>query len=443
MSEKSHGDSQTQAKEPTTFLDSNWTWSEFSSWPLSIKFFPALIPIVGIWIAILSPNLVQNVSLDRFAQDPCLSNFNYTFQIARTKHHAETLATHDWEIGTVAEAVLELISPEKAIFGANPFPGGRIPSSWFKLDEALSYVYTNIHIDGGGQTLYHDNFSVSDPASLGVAAVMLGQHWSRSGWYEAAGRQEDYLLNDALRYSNGAISHRVEVAELWSDAVFMVPPFLAYYAVASNYIELMREAVRQCELYRDVLLMREGERKGLWSHIVGPSGMADDGAWSTGNAWAAYGMARVRATIASWSTSKNVLQNEIRALDSYITEILEGAMRTDDHPSDLLRNYLGDDTWFGETSGTTFIAATAYRMAMFIEPSDPAREKILVWADQKRKAVTANVDEDGIARPAVNPLKHDQREPLEGPSPEGEAFLLLMGAAWRDCVCANVCSLDT
>ncbi len=121
-------------------------------------------------------------------------------------------------------------------------------------------------------------------------------------------------------------------------------------------------------------------------------------------------------------------------------ENILGAMRTDDHESGLLRNYLADNSWFGETAGTTLLTASAYRLIMFMEPG-AERDKILRWADRKRRAVVQHVDEDGVARPAVHSLKHDQREPFEGINPEGESFLLLMGAAWRDCVCAGVCTV--
>ena len=425
-----------EPSEPSTFLDSNWTWSDFSSWPVSVKFSPAFILGLAIFIPLWFPELLPE--RNPFASDSCVAGFNYTFQIAHAKQHAEELSTRSWELGTAGEAILELISPEKAVFGRDPFPRGKVPKSWFKLDEGLVYVHSNVRISDGA-TIVYDNFSVSDPASLGVAAVMIGQHWP--GWYQAAGRQKDYLLKEAPRYGNGAISHRIEVEELWSDAVFMFPPFLAYYGVSTRDLDLVREAVKQCELYRDVLMIREGEKRGLWKHIVGPSEMKDEGAWSTGNGWAAYGMARVRATIVGWKKSRVAMQEEVGKLDGWILEVLEGAMKMDDHRSGLLTNYLGDSSWFGETSGTALLTAAAYRMTMFME-AGPARDKILGWADRKRKAVVKHVDEDGVARPAVNPLKHDQREPLDGTSSEGESFLLLMGAAWRDCVCAGVCKTN-
>ncbi|KAK3698069.1 hypothetical protein LTR37_017118 [Vermiconidia calcicola] len=441
MSDSQQTSSKARAKDqPISFLDEDWSWSDPSSWPLSIKFLPVAVAIVGIGITVYFPSMSNQTRLNTlFADNSCTGTFNYTFQIARAKAHAEELSTHDWEIGTAFEAILELISPEKSVFGSNPFPKGEIPIRYYKMDEALSYFHDTVPISEG-KMLAENGYSVSDPASLGVGSIMLGQTSPKR--LAAVERQKDYLLDGAPRYANGAISHRVEVAELWSDAVSMVPPFLAYYGVAKKNLTLMREAARQCELYREVLTIREGERKGLWKHIVGPSEMADGGAWSTGNAWAAYGMLRVRATIATWSTSRDEMQDEIAALDSYILEITEGAMRSDDDDSGLLRNYLGDSSWFGETAGTALLAAAAYRMGMTLDRSTAERDKILKWADSKRKAVVRHVDADGVAKPVVNSLKHGQREPLDGINPEGESFLLMMGAAWRECVCSGRCSPD-
>ena len=300
------------------------------------------------------------------------------------------------------------------------------------------YVFENVRLNDG-PTLMEDAYSISDPASLGVSAVLIGQHWP--GWYEAAGKQKKFLLETAPRYANGAISHRVEVAEVWADAVSMVPPFLAYYGVAKKDLGLVSESVRQIELVRDVLRITEGKRRGLWRHVVGPDN-PDPGTWSTSNGWAAYGMLRVRATIAAWEKTKTGMVKEIEALDSYVLELLEAVIRTDDHDSGLLRNYLAEEKWWPEAAGTTLLTASAYRMVMFMEPSE-RRTKLIKWADRKRKVVVEHVNEDGIVMPTVNPYGHNQELPSEGYSPEAAAFLLLMGSAWRDCVCGEICGQDS
>ena len=57
------------------------------------------------------------------------------------------------------------------------------------------------------------NGAAGDPSSLGVSAVMLGK---LDGEYTAAAQETvDALLTYIPRWSNGAISHRPDVAELW------------------------------------------------------------------------------------------------------------------------------------------------------------------------------------------------------------------------------------
>lgn len=405
-------------------------WMNPASWPASI--YVALLLVSA--VAYFSGFLVEQ-SFDNATPELCRSTFNYGFRVNAARMQIEKLSTHSWEYGIGAEAMLELLEPERTVFAAEPFPADKVQKLPLKKPQGLMWMYRYIRTKGE-PTLFADDYSVSDPAALGVAAVMLGQRDSKT--FQAAMRQKDYLLDDAKRYSNGAISHRVEVAELWSDAVSMVPPFLAYYAVAANDLDLMKEAVKQCELYREVLMIDSGPKKGLWKHIVGPSHMADEGVWSTGAAWAAYGMVRVRATISGWRPSNETMSKEIQHLDQWIGEILDGAIRTDDDDTGLLRNYLGDTEWFGETSGTALLAAAAYRMAV-LKPTVFARAKYVNWAHDKRDNVLKRVNDNGFAYPAVNPLKHASKEPVEE-SPEGESFLLMLGSAWRDCVCAGLCN---
>lgn len=406
------------------------SWANPFTWPAAVY-----IALILVSAAAYFSRFLIEPSFDTATPELCRSTFNYTFRVNAARTQIERLSTHSWEYGTGVEAMLELLDPERTVFTSDPFPADKIQKLPLKRPQGILWMQRHIRTKGE-PTLYADDYSVSDPASMGVAALLLGQRDSKS--FQAAMKQKDYLINDAKKYSNGAISHRVEVAELWSDAISMVPPFLAFYAVAANDLDLMKEAVKQCKLYREVLMVDSGSKKGLWKHIVGPSEMADEGAWSTGNAWAAYGMVRVRATISGWRPSNETMSQELQHLDQWIGEILDGAIRTDDDESGLLRNYLGDNDWFGETSGTALLAAAAYRMAV-LNPATFGQPKYVDWAHQKRQAVLERVDENGFAYPAVNPLKHASREPIRE-SPEGESFLLMLGSAWRDCVCAGVCT---
>jgi hypothetical protein len=130
------------------------------------------------------------------------------------------LASHSWEWGTAAEALLELYTPELSVFGTDPFPDGKVPKAVVDSTFALQYAKQYIHVNG--QVFVNDS-AVGDPASLGVSALLIGQ--SDQAYLDASDRQADYILNGAPKYSNGAISHRPDVAEIWADNMAMSFPF--------------------------------------------------------------------------------------------------------------------------------------------------------------------------------------------------------------------------
>lgn len=409
------------------------TWADPGTWSASTKFLPAYVVLIGIFIAIYYNNY-RDTGLKLTSYESCVATFNYTFRVNAALAQAHDHSTHSWEIGHAFEATQQIFTPGRSVFSPYAFPHGKIPKLSLRLDEASLYVESKIQT--ANKTLYdEEDAAVSDPAALGVAAIMFSQRWGSSEKMAAATRQKDVLLNEAPRYRNGAISHRFEDAELWSDAIAMFPPFLAYYGVATDDLDVIRTAVQQIGLYRDVLRIGSGSRKGLWKHIAGPSKHSDDGAWSTGNAWAAYGMARVRATIAAWPKSSAALIDEVETLDTWIQEIFDGAIKTDDDASGLLKNYLGDSASKGETSGTALLSALVYRMAVMRKDTF-AQDRYMDWAHRKRRAIFERVDENGCVGPAVNSLKPQFKE-LVNFSPEGQSFLLLLGTAWRDCVCSS------
>lgn len=131
-------------------------------------------------------------------------------------------AGQSWEWGTAAQALLELYNPELSVFSGNPFPGGTIPkpaASTFALTYAKQFINRDSQV-------FVANSAVGDPASLGVSAILLGQ-LDRT-YIDASNRQADYLLKIAPKWSNGAISHRPDVAELWADNVAMSFPFRTF-----------------------------------------------------------------------------------------------------------------------------------------------------------------------------------------------------------------------
>lgn len=361
-------------------------------------------------------------------------------------------ASHSWEWGTAAEALLELYNPELSVFGSSPFPNGKVPQA---NPNTTALAYAKQFINRNSQTLVNDT-AVGDPASLGVSAILLGQ--SDSVYIGAANREADFILNIAPRWSNGAISHRADVAELWADNMAMSFPFcmsysfccfdiylegitnrisvslVAYLAVEQNDTSLMSVTVQQCGLQRAVL---KGNNLS-WQHIIGPQSQ-DTGLWSTSNGWASYGMVRVLHTLQKWSGSASMI-SQATQLKGWIKEILDGAMQSSLDDS-LLRNYLNDSSWFGEISGTSVLSAVAYRMA--VNDPDMFPQSYITWADTNRKSLAKKQNSEGIFSPAVNPYDWHDRTQFTTGSPEGQAFTVYLYTAYRDCVNAKICQAPT
>jgi rhamnogalacturonyl hydrolase YesR len=140
----------------------------------------------------------------------------------------------------------------------------------------------------------------------------------------AASQQLDYLLHVAPRAPNGAISQRESQVQLWSDFIYMAPPFIAYYGALQGGPkghDLLRTAHEQVRLYREVLFDAD---VGLWRHIALGNG-TDPTHWATGNAWAAAGALRVWATIEQSCVADMTLQQD--HLIKWVRETLDGVWR--------------------------------------------------------------------------------------------------------------------
>jgi len=239
--------------------------------------------------------------------------------------------------------------------------------------------------------------------------------------------------------SDGAISHRVSEVQLWSDSVYMVPPFLAYYGVISRNRTLLSESYNQIKLYRNYL---RDPTANMWKHVLlGTSGI-DEGFWSTGNGWAAAGMLRVLATIRQ-SEFANTFTSEQSDIATWIQEIHSGIYP---HLSskNLFTNYADQPATttgsFYDASSTALLASKVYRAAVMLRQT-----KYVPFAEKTRKTLLSTssnptsdsfdgynyITSDGWLTPVVNPDSYT----VQGQdSPESEAFVLLMQSAWMDWV---------
>lgn len=316
------------------------------------------------------PTVVENDISARSSSSDCCS-LNIGYDPVKAADQPKRLSTHSWEYGTAAEALLELYNPELSVFSPNAFPNDKAPKVDVDSFPALCYARRFIELDRPNGTLIDGDGATGDPASLGVSALMIGQ--SEPQYLQASSRQFSHLNNSIPRWPNGAMSHREAYPELWADFIAMAPPFIAYYAFAADDSEAIKTAIMQCFLYRQVLKPND---TGLWKHIVGPENQ-DLGLWSTGNGWAAYGMLRVLAALCHVEKLKTDSNADIAKADLFhwVGEILNSAMRAGKDENGLLRNYLDDETWFGETSGTSLLTAAVYRLAVLQREEEGLFEK--------------------------------------------------------------------
>ena len=131
-----------------------------------------------------------------------------------------------WELGTRAQALLELSAPSFSVLTSSvvlPPPSNLITA----VNASLGDVYTIARnavaslppppSNGTGQPLFSGDTSAGDPASIGPAVLIA--NWTGLGgenFGSAATAQVEYLLGPAVpKTSDGAISHRISELQLW------------------------------------------------------------------------------------------------------------------------------------------------------------------------------------------------------------------------------------
>ncbi|KAH0835728.1 Six-hairpin glycosidase-like protein [Lanmaoa asiatica] len=320
-------------------------------------------------------------------------------------------------------------------------PPNEIPPN---LTSALSDVFAITHTIVANRSISNGNItgpqpliqdsSAGDPASIGVAVLLA--NWTGQGTLDgldysgAAQDQLEFLFQIAPKTQDGAISHRMDQVQLWSDSVYMVPPFLAYYGVTTQNMSLLQEAYTQISLYRNYL--RDTHANNLWKHIQLGTYGTDNGHWSTGNGWAAAGMIRVLGTIQR-SQYADSLKQQQEDLASWVQEIHDGMYPSLDS-SGLFHNYADNSSTFLDASSTALLASTVYRLSLLwgvhthLPQAEFSRKSLSTPANA---SALLHFTADGWLTPVVDPYSYPDRGQ---DSPEGQAFIISMQAAWRDWV---------
>ena len=195
-----------------------------------------------------------------------------------------------WEQGTAIQAMIECADYDMLRL---------------LVDEAL------VRQSSDGRTcMLGSNDNVTDPVAAGYGILKCYELFGDEKYKQAADKLYNYCKNIAPRNEAGTVYHLNNSQQIWSDSIYMLPPFLAAY---KDY----DECIKQIRGYRTRLWNPD---KKLFSHR-----WSDDEnrflnikCWGGGNGWAA----------ASFAIIHELLPDEQQAykteVASYLVELLEG-----------------------------------------------------------------------------------------------------------------------
>lgn len=258
--------------------------------------------------------------------------------------------------------------------------------------------------DGRLAMLGSDN-AVTDPASNGEGVLYAYKVTGDEKFKKAADAMYNYLKAGAPRTEKGIICHVTQGRQIWSDSMFMGPPFLAVYG---DY----DEAVGQVDGYREYLWDKE---KRLFSHIWDDQKkvFTRKDFWGGGNGWSAAGMAKIIDILPKGK------ETERKRLIGYTKELLDGCIAYM-RPDGLFHDVVDKPQTFVETNLSQMLAYSIYKgvKGSWLEDS------YLKAADKMRAASHSKIDKYGVVQDACGSPNFNRA----GTSTEAQAFFLMMEA---------------
>jgi unsaturated rhamnogalacturonyl hydrolase len=263
----------------------------------------------------------------------------------------------------------------------------------------------------GRLAMLGEEFALSDAASPGEAVLWAAKETNDPALMNGFNKLLDYILNKAPRNNEGIIYHFSNIPQIWSDIIYMLPPFLA---AAGKY----DEAVKQIQGARSCLW---NEDKKLLSHMwdCEKKEFVRKACWGVGNGWSAAGITRVVRLLPT------EMKQEKELLTGYTRAIIDGCLvhiRADG----LFHNIVNDQNSFVETNLAQMLAYSIYRGIKGGWLDKNYREK----ADRMREAVHAKVDNFGLVQGVCGSPEFDH----PGTATEGQAFYIMMEVAFNDLV---------
>ena len=377
-----------------------------------------------------------------------------------------------WEQGVAAQALLEtylftsdafVTPPNDTSTGINYLSliHGLVHDSIVRqgMDGRLAVVLNG---DGSSDT------SALDPACIGESLHFLYDkpEVDQQSLRQAARLMLQYILNDCPKYfvrdptSLGKkaylFSHRVDAVQIWSDSVFMLPPFLASSAIFYSLHPdsqfdpptLIRHALSQVILAREVLQADTGE----WHHIhdFTENRTIGNEFWGVGNGWVCGGIIRLFRVIArSLENDPPTPLHDALLNDSGVVSSLRNCYRILQYtldtslshirPDGLFSNIIDNPTTFVETNLSQQLAYTIYRLLdlhshssqrvlqyLHLSSMEVGRSRVLKrHADLMFEAASEKVDKWGFVQGVCGSPNFDR----SGTAAEGQAWAILMNVA--------------
>ena len=309
--------------------------------------------------------------------------------IEKVRRAMLSMQRQSWEQGLTAQVFLEL-------------------GDWEMVYLAAKELCLRQTKEGRLGVVYTDSASVD--GVMGAEAVLAASRRGEdSELRQGVKKQMNYLLNIAPRTDSGTLYHRMQTPEIWVDSMNTAAPF---FAAAEKYDEALGQ-IRGIRAY-----LWNGKDK-LFSHIwdEGKKRFINQRYWGVGNGWAAYGMTRVIRAL------PEAKQKEREELTGYVRDVLEGCL-VHMQPDGLFHNVVDDSNTFVETNLSQILAYTIFRGMK----GNWLKRDMLDFANKMRQAAYSKVDEHGFVQGVCGAPFFN----APGRATEGQAFFLLMEAAYRD-----------
>jgi len=291
-----------------------------------------------------------------------------------------------WEQGTAIQAMIEC-------------------SDYEMLRLLVNEALVRQSSDGRTCMLGSDN-NVTDPVAAGYGILKCHELFGDERYQQAAYRLYNYCKNVAPRNEAGTVYHVNNNREIWSDSIYMLPPFLAAYG---DY----DECLKQIRGYRACLWNPD---KKLYSHRWSDdeNNFISSRFWGGGNGWAAASFAIIYELLPA---DRQTYKTEIV---TYLTELLDG-LQANMRPDGLFNNFVGESASFVETNLSQMAAFAIFKSVK----TSAINTKYLEFARKMKEGALTKVDEYGyVQEVAGSPFFNSP-----GTSTEAQAFLLMMLAA--------------